>query len=111
MKRTLITIASVCATLSLPAHAADDMAGMNMKPSASMAAPKPVEAEVRKVDMANGKVTLKHGPIENLGMSAMTMSFPVKDKASLSKLKEGDKVNATFDTVNGAATVIRIEPR
>lgn len=111
MKRTLITLASVCATLSLPAHAADDMAGMSMKPSASMAAPKPVKAEVRKVDMANGKVTLKHGPIENLRMSTMTMSFPVKDTASLSKLKKGDKVNATFDMVNGAATVIRIEPR
>ncbi|MGO4812553.1 copper-binding protein [Cupriavidus sp. 2MCAB6] len=44
-------------------------------------------------------------------MSAMTMSFPVKDKASLSKPKEGDKVNATFDKVNSGATVIRIEPR
>ncbi|MGY2492789.1 copper-binding protein [Cupriavidus sp. CP313] len=78
---------------------------MNMKSSASMASPKPVEAEVGTVDVANGKVTPKHGPIEKFGMSAMTMSFPVKDKASLSKLKEGDKV------VNGAATVIRIEPR
>lgn len=111
MKRVLVSLATVCAAVALPTYAADDMAGMNMKPAGAMSAPKPVEAEVRTINAANGKVTLKHGPIENLGMSAMTMSFPVKDKASLFKLKEGDKVNATFDKVNGAATVIRIEPR
>ena len=116
MKRNLIGLATVCATFAftLPAQAADDMAGMQMTPaastSASTSAPKPVEAEVRKVDTANGKVTLKHGPIENLGMSAMTMSFPVKDKASLARLKEGSKVRATFDKVNGVATVTNIEP-
>lgn len=112
MKHNLIGLAAVCATFAftLPAQAADDMAGMQMKPAASTSAPKPVQAEVRKVDTANGKVTLKHGPIENLGMSAMTMSFPVKDKASLARLKEGSKVRATFDKVNGVATVTNIEP-
>ncbi len=116
MKRNLMGLAAVCATVTfaLPAHAADDMAGMQMKPaastSASKSAPKPVEAEVRKVDTANSRVTLKHGPIENLGMPAMTMSFPVKDKASLDNLKEGSKVRATFDKVNGVATVTHIEP-
>ncbi|MDW3687155.1 copper-binding protein [Cupriavidus sp. CV2] len=120
MKRNLMGLAAVCATVAfaLPAHAADDMAGMQMKPAASASgsksapksAPKPVEAEVRKVDTANSRVTLKHGPIENLGMSAMTMSFPVKDKASLDNLKEGSKVRATFDKVNGVATVTHIEP-
>lgn len=30
---------------SLPTHAADDMAGMNMKPAGTMSAPKPVDAE------------------------------------------------------------------
>lgn len=120
MKHKLIGLAAVCATFAstLPAQAADDMAGMQMKPAASTSAPKstpasapkPVEAEVRKVDAANGKITLKHGPIENLGMPAMTMSFPVKDKASLARLKEGSRVRATFDKVNGVATVTNIEP-
>ena len=111
MKRVLVSLATICAAVALPVYAADDMAGMNMKPAEAKSAPKPVEAEVRKVDAANGKVTLKHGPIENLGMSAMTMTFPVKDKASLAKVKEGDKVSATFDKVNGVATVTNIEPR
>ena len=33
------------------------------------------EAEVRKVDKAHGKVTLKHGEIKNLDMPPMTMVF------------------------------------
>ncbi len=111
MKRLLISLAAACAAVTLPAFAADDMAGMNMKPRGAMSAPKPVDAEVRKVDVANGQLTLKHGPIENLGMPAMTMTFPVQDKASLAALKEGDKVKATFGTVKGAPTVTNIAPR
>jgi len=107
----MVSLAAACAGFALPALAADDMAGMNMKSQGVMSAPKPVDAEVRKVDLANGKVSLKHGPIENLGMTAMTMSFPVKDKASLATLKEGDKVKATFDTVKGVPTVTEIDPR
>jgi len=110
MKRILLSLAAACAAISVPAFAADDMAGMSMKPQAAMSAPKPVDAEVRKVDTANGKVTLKHGPIENLGMPAMTMTFPVKDKASLATLKEGDKVKVTFESVKGIPTVKEIAP-
>jgi Cu/Ag efflux protein CusF len=65
------------------------MEGMDMTPSAgAKKAPQPVPAEVRKIDAATGKITLKHGPIANLGMSAMTMAFPVKDPAMLKGLKE-----------------------
>ncbi len=41
------------------------------------------EGEVRKVDAAAQKLTVKHGRIENLGMSPMTMVFRVKDPAFL----------------------------
>ena len=50
------------------------------------------EGEVRKVDRATGKITLKHGEIRNLDMPPMTMVFGVKDKALLDKVKQGDKV-------------------
>ena len=84
----------------------DGSAGMDMKPAAkAMKTPQPVSAEVRKVDPAAGKVTLKHGPIMNLGMPPMTMAFPVKDPAMLTNLEEGDKVSATFDNVDGKITV------
>jgi Cu/Ag efflux protein CusF len=52
---------------------------------------------VRKVDTAQGKVTLKHGPIQNLDMPGMTMSFRAKDPELLKGLKPGDEVD--FDVV------------
>ncbi len=64
------------------AFAATSMEGMDMKPAGqAKQASKPVAAEVRKVYLDTGKITLKHGPIDNLGMGAMTMTFAVKDKA------------------------------
>jgi len=69
------------------------------------------EGEVRKVDKEAGKVTLKHGEIKNLEMPGMTMVFQVKDPALLEKVKAGDQVSFTADKVNGAYTVLTIEPR
>lgn len=83
------------------------MGNMEMKPSAeAKQAPHPVAAAIMKIDAKAGKVTLKHGPIENLGMSAMIMAFPVKDRASLKNFKEGDSVLVTFDKVEGKPTVV-----
>lgn len=69
------------------------------------------EAEVRKVDRDAGKITLKHGEIKNLDMPPMSMVFQVQDKALLDKVKAGDKVSFTADKVNGAYTVMSIEPQ
>lgn len=65
--------------------------------------------EIRKVDKGAGKVTIKHGPLKNLDMPAMTMVFQVKDPTMLDQVKAGDKVNFTADKVNGAYTVIQLE--
>ena len=67
------------------------------------------EGEVRKVDKEQGKVTLKHGPIENLGMPGMTMVFKVSDPKMLDIVKAGDKVKFAADNVNGTLTVTAIE--
>jgi len=48
--------------------------------------------EVRKIDKEAGKITLKHGKIENLDMPGMTMAFQVKSKSLLDDVKVGDKV-------------------
>ena len=40
------------------------------------------EGVVKKVDKAQGKLTIKHGPLENLGMPGMTMVFRVRDAAA-----------------------------
>jgi len=69
-----------------------------------------VDAEVRKVDMDAKKITLRHGPIPNLEMPAMTMVFQVKEPSMLDKAKTGDKVKFTAEKIGGAYTVTRIEP-
>ena len=55
-------------------------------------------------------VTIKHGPLDYLGMPAMTMVFRVKDPAMLDQMKEGDRINFVAEKVNGAITVIQAEP-
>ena len=51
------------------------------------------QGEVRKIDAANQKITLRHGPLANIGMPPMTMVFQVQDAAQLEGLKVGDKVS------------------
>ena len=73
-------------------------------------AAEPTEAEVRKVDLGARKITLKHGEIKNLEMPPMTMVFQVSNPALLGGIKTGDKVRFTADKVNGAYTVLTLEP-
>jgi Cu/Ag efflux protein CusF len=70
--------------------------------SAASAQGNAVQGEVRKIDETAGKITLKHGPIKNLGMDqGMTMVFRVNDPAMLKQIKVGDKVE--FEAENGAS--------
>lgn len=78
--------------------------GATAEPAAPMA-----DGKVRKVDKDAGKVTLRHGPIQNLDLPAMTMVFKVSDPKMLDSLKEGDKVRFSADKVSGVITVTRIE--
>ena len=66
-------------------------------------------AEIRKIDLENKKITLKHGEIKNLDMPSMTMVFAVKDATMLDKLAAGDKVMFTADKVGSTFTVMSIE--
>lgn len=80
-------------------------------PAASVAQAVPMtQGEVRKIDKAAKKITLKHGPIVNLGMPAMTMVFQVADAAMLDQFKAGDKVKFSADKVGGAFSVTKMEP-
>ena len=69
-----------------------------------------VQGEVKKIDEAAGKITLKHGPIKKLDMDeGMTMVFRAADPAMLKAVKAGDKVKFDADKVNGQLTVTKIE--
>jgi Cu(I)/Ag(I) efflux system periplasmic protein CusF len=68
------------------------------------------DGEIRKVDMDNKKITIKHGEIKNLDMPGMTMVFQVKDPAMLTTVKTGDKVRFKAEKSGGAIVVTEIQP-
>jgi Cu/Ag efflux protein CusF len=69
------------------------------------------EGEVKKVDKDTGKLTIKHGPLNNLDMPAMTMAFKVREPAMLDRVKAGDQVRFRVERVNAGLTVTRLELR
>lgn len=75
----------------------------------SAAAPM-VEGEVRRVDRDAQKITIRHGPLAQFDMPAMTMVFQVKDPAALNQLKPGDKIRFVPQKVGGAFLADKIEP-
>lgn len=74
------------------------------------AAAQSTEGEVRKVDKAQGKITLQHGPIESLKMPPMTMAYRVQNPAWLEQVKEGDKVRFDAEKVNGQYVITALKP-
>jgi Cu/Ag efflux protein CusF len=86
------------------------LAALLVLPSAAVAQGTPtVSGTVEKVDTAQGKITIDHGPIPNLQMEAMTMVFRTQDPALLKGVKAGDKVQFTADRVNGQISVTSIK--
>jgi Cu(I)/Ag(I) efflux system periplasmic protein CusF len=67
-------------------------------------------AEVRRIDVTNRKLTLKHAEIKNLDMPPMTMVFVVKDLALIEGLKVGDRVRFVAINDNGVFTVTHLKP-
>ena len=67
------------------------------------------QGTVKKLDKAKGLVTIAHGPLTNLDMPAMTMSFKLKDPTWLDQLKPGDKISFLAEEIGGALTVTRLE--
>ena len=68
------------------------------------------EGELKKIDTEQNKVTIKHGPIDNLGMPGMTMVFRA-DPAALGTFKAGDLVRFKADRIDGALKVTELVRR
>jgi Cu/Ag efflux protein CusF len=100
----LVAIFAVTAALAAPALAQQPAKDAHGAHHAALA-----DGEVRRVDKDAKKITIKHGPIANLDMPAMTMVFQVKDPALLEQVKAGDKVKFEAQKLGGAFTVTRIE--
>jgi Cu(I)/Ag(I) efflux system periplasmic protein CusF len=105
MKRN---IAITCMLLSFVAPAA--AVDAHHEPAAKASSAALTEGEVRKVDKEAKKLTIRHGPITNLDMPAMTMVFQVQDPAILDSVKAGDKIRFNAEKAGGAFTVTRVEP-
>ena len=109
MKSLFFAVAMLAvAQVAWAAPAGAPGAGTRSAAASAGAAPS-TEGEVRKVDKAAGKITLKHGSITNLDMPGMTMVFRVSDPALPDRVKAGDKVRFTAEKVDGALTVVRME--
>lgn len=80
--------------LTLPATAAEPAAG--------------ADGEVRRIDRAQARVTLRHGEIRALDMPPMTMVFRVRDPKLLDGLAVGDKVRFEAVAADGSYIVTAI---
>jgi len=97
-----VALSSAFAALPWSALAANDMPAASAPAGAAYAV-----GEVKKIDVSQGKITLKHGPIDNLGMPGMTMVFRA-DPAVLGSVKVGDQVKFKADKVDGSIKVTEL---
>lgn len=66
-----------------------------------------VNGEVKRVDVANGKVTIKHEELKDLEMPTMTMVFTLKDPEWIKQIKPGQKIR--FQAIDLGGGQLQIE--
>ncbi|MEB0137138.1 copper-binding protein [Actimicrobium sp. CCC2.4] len=116
MKPISLLAAALLMSLTVPFALAQTSTGASTTSATAAVAAKPTpdtnpmtQGEVQKIDKNTGRITIKHGPLLNLGMPGMTMVFRVKDPAMLDKVKPTDKIRFSAEKMNGALTVVAIE--
>lgn len=90
--------------LSFPVLAQDSHTGHPATEQAQM-----VEGEVRNINAGLGTVTIRHGDIPNLNMSAMTMVFTARPAKLLDGLKKGDRIRFMAIDDKGELLVTHLE--
>lgn len=68
------------------------------------------DGEIRKVDKAAQKLTIRHGEIRNLDMPPMTMVFQVQDASLLERVKVGDRIRFAAQKAASGYVVTEIQP-
>ncbi len=91
------------------AIAATDAPSGAPSPGAVSATTKLTAGEVRKVDLEQGKLTIKHEALDNLDMPGMTMVFKVADASLLKSVKQGDKILFRAERGEAGFMVVRLE--
>ncbi len=103
-------ISALALGIALPVSSMAQTTMDHSKMDMSQPATSMTEGEVKKVDLEAGKVTIKHGPIKHMDMPGMTMVFTAKDKALLTNVKPGDKVQFMVVNESGKMVVTAINP-
>lgn len=104
-------LATLALALALPAAAHTEHAGHDGAQGAPHAAVShPLSTGVvTRVNKDQGKLTIRHGPLENLGMPAMTMIFRAPDATLLDRVKPGDSIRFRAERVRGNFIVTHVE--
>jgi len=109
-KRSLVFSILVSGVLAMPlaamAQSGHDAHHVATTATASDAALS--DGVVKKIDSRAGTVTIAHGPLVNLGMPKMTMTFKLKSPALADGVKEGSKVRFLAENVKGELTVVAL---
>ena len=106
--RLALTLIAISLAVPLPALAqGSHMTHPQAKPSAANAAWS--DGVVKTIHKQDGQMTIAHGPLVNLGMGKMTMTFRVKTPALFEGIKEGSKIRFVAENVNGELTVVALE--
>jgi Cu(I)/Ag(I) efflux system periplasmic protein CusF len=86
------------------------MVALSVGTAPAFAQSAPVDGQVTKVDPSAGKITIKHGPLQQFGMEeGMTMVFRAGDPGALKTVKAGDKIKFIPERVDGQFTATKIE--
>ena len=90
-----------------PMAVATAMAVVSLATPLAFAQQADATGEVRRVDAAAGKVTIKHDAIKALALPAMSLVYQA-DPALLANIKAGDKVRFTATRKDGKYVVTAI---
>jgi len=107
MKKLLIALVT---TTFLSIAAAPAYANDEHHPKAEEQKSYVVKGEVIAIEQDTSKVKLKHEAVPELKWPAMTMFFPVADKAQLDTLKVGDQVEFEFTKTTSGPVINQIKP-
>ena len=78
-------------------------------PMATIAADDAMVDGVVKELRPGGELTIKHGPLPNLDMPAMTMVFKTADPGMAKGLKVGDKIKMQVEDKGGKLTIMKLK--
>lgn len=96
----LMGVLTAIALAGMSSVSASEQSHSSMKTMGQVAAAEgqAVRAEgvVKAIQPEQAKITINHGPIPSLNWPAMTMDFPLEDKAVAAQVKGGDKVRFEF---------------